>query len=62
MNVFLYAVIPGFILAWWYGAIKALTQRTPETIGDFVFLFVVFIVMPVGYGYFLWKRKQPNKT
>lgn len=62
MNVFLYAVIPGFILVWWYGAIKALTQRTPETIGDFVFLFVVFIVMPVGYGYFLWKRKQPNKT
>lgn len=62
MNVFLYAVIPGFILVWWYGAIKALTQRAPETIGDFVFLFVVFIVMPVGYGYFLWKRKQPNKA
>lgn len=62
MNVFLYAVIPGFILVWWYGAIKALTQRAPETIGDFVFLFVVFIVMPVGYGYFLWKREQPNKT
>lgn len=62
MNVFLYAVIPGFILVWWYGAIKALTQRAPETIGDFVFLFVVFIVMPVGYGYFLWKRKQPNRA
>ena len=29
MNVFLYAVIPGFILVWWYGAIKALTQRAP---------------------------------
>lgn len=62
MNVFLYAVIPGFILVWWYGAIKAITQRAPETIGDFVFLFVVFIVMPVGYGYFLWKRKQPNRV
>lgn len=62
MNFLLYVAIPGFILLWWYGAIKALTQRAPETIGDFVFLFVVFIAMPVGYGYFLWKRKQPNKT
>ena len=60
MNFLLYVAIPGFILLWWYGAIKALTQRAPETIGDFVFLFVVFIVAPIGYGYFLWRRAQPE--
>lgn len=60
MNFLLYVAIPGFILLWWYGAIKALTQMAPETIGDFVFLFVVFIVAPIGYGYFLWRRAQPE--
>lgn len=57
-----YVVIPGFILLWWYATIKALTQRAPETIGDFIFLFAIFIVIPIGYGYFLWRKTQPNKT
>lgn len=58
--MFFYVIVPGFILLWWYIAIKALAHRAPETIADFIFLLVVFIIAPVGYGYFLWRRIQPE--
>ena len=48
--MFIYGVIPALILVFWYATIKALTQRSPETVADFIFLIVTLFVLPIGYG------------
>lgn len=58
--MFIYGVIPALILAFWYATIKALTQRSPETVADFIFLIVTLFVLPIGYGYFLYRLKKPD--
>lgn len=59
MLIFIYGIIPAFILACWYSIFKALARRPPHSIADFIFIFVVLIVMPVGYAYLVWRRIKP---
>lgn len=57
-----YGVIPALIIFLWYNAIQSWQRLGITSIADIIYLLFIFIVAPIGYGYFLWKRKQPNKT
>ena len=36
--MFIYGVLPGIIICFFYATIKALTQRTPEGIVDIIYI------------------------
>ena len=57
-----YGVVPALIIFLWYNAIQSWQRLGITSIADIIYLLFIFIVAPIGYGYFLWKRKQPNKT
>lgn len=56
----IYGVIPALILAFVYSTIKTLTRRSPETLADFIFIIVTLFVLPIGYGFFLYRLKKPD--
>lgn len=54
--MFIYGVIPGIIILFFYATVKALTQRTPEGIVDIIYILCTLIIFPVAYGYFIYRR------
>lgn len=49
-----------FIILLWYSFGKAALNRPPESIADFVTVFVVVILIPVIYGYIVYRIKKPD--
>lgn len=52
----IYGVIPGIIALLFYGTAKALTQLAPESIWEYIYILLTLVILPVGYGYFLYRR------
>ena len=59
--MFIYGVLPGIIICFFYATIKALTQRTPEGIVDIIYILCTLIIFPVAYGYFIYRRINAKK-
>lgn len=59
--MFIYGVLPGIIICFFYATIKALTQRTPEGIVDIIYILCILIIFPVAYGYFIYRRINAKK-
>lgn len=55
-----YGVVPALIIFLWYNAIQSWQRLGITSIADIIYLLFIFIVAPIGYGYFLWRRAQPE--
>ena len=55
-----YGVVPALIIFLWYNAIQSWQRLGITSITDIIYLLFIFIVAPIGYGYFLWRRAQPE--
>lgn len=54
--MFIYGVIPGIIVLLFYGTVKALTNLAPESIWEYIYILLTLVILPVGYGCFLYRR------